>query len=127
MSLYNSRRAQYGGFTLIEVLVALAIFALCASVFTARSTSTLSNRQRIIEQQVALWIAKNRLAEIRTGIPETKIQSQDAYSRWQIHSSIDATASPKLKKVTVKISPRNQENPDQYNVAELVAYIAEAP
>ncbi|HEX5842512.1 MAG TPA: type II secretion system minor pseudopilin GspI, partial [Pseudomonas sp.] len=57
------RRA--GGFTLLEVLVALAIFALvAASVLTATARS-LQTASRLEEKTLAMWIADNQLAELQ--------------------------------------------------------------
>ena len=53
------------GFTLVEVLVALAIVALgSAAVMTALSTGSQST-SRLRERSYAEWVALNRLTEIR--------------------------------------------------------------
>ncbi|MCT2532894.1 type II secretion system minor pseudopilin GspI [SAR92 clade bacterium H231] len=129
MSVCNRGQAEYRGFTLIEVLIALTIFALCAAVFTAQSTSTLSNRNRIVQQQLALWVAKNKLAELRIGIINSDITSQlqGPGKSWEIKSTVDATALPRLKKITIQVTPSNQVKSADYSVAELVGYIAVAP
>ena len=131
MSINNSRRGPSCGFTLIEVLVALAIFALCAAVLTAQSTSTLHNRQRLIEQQMALWIAKNRLAEIRIGIviSTQKEQSQQLQfgQRWDIQSTAEQTTQKQLTKITIRVSPQRVTSTLDSSSLALVGYIAERP
>lgn len=130
--IFNNRRLAISpGFTLLEVLIALAIFALCAAVLTAQSTSTLHNRQRLIEQQMALWVAKNRLAEIRTGtvISAEKQQSQQQQlgQSWNIHSITEATSKQQLKKITIRVSPQGADYSGDYQSAVLVSYIADRP
>lgn len=98
-------------------------------MFTAQSTSTLSNRNRIVQQQLALWVAKNKLAQLRIGIINSDITSQlqGPGKSWEIQSTVDATALPRLKKITIQVTPSNQVKSADYSVAELVGYIAVAP
>ncbi|HAJ2337034.1 TPA: prepilin-type N-terminal cleavage/methylation domain-containing protein [Escherichia coli] len=46
------------GFTLQEVMLALAIFALAAMTVLQIAISTLSNQQFLEEKAVAVWVAK---------------------------------------------------------------------
>jgi general secretion pathway protein I len=58
------RRAQ--GFTLLEVLIALAIVAVSAGALLGTVTSSASNVIYLKDKTLAEWVALNRLAEIRT-------------------------------------------------------------
>ena len=53
------------GFTLLEVLVALAIFAVVAASVLATSARSLQNAARLEDKTLAMWIADNRLAEMQ--------------------------------------------------------------
>ena len=54
-----------GGFTLLEVLVALAIFAIVAAVVLTAAGRSLNNAARLEALTLAGWIADNRLTSPR--------------------------------------------------------------
>ncbi len=53
------------GFTLIEVLVALAIVAITLAAGLRAAGSVTNNAQRLIEVSAAQWCADNQLAALR--------------------------------------------------------------
>lgn len=53
------------GFTLLEVMVALAIFAVMAGAIALANTQNLSAARQIEEQADARWVNQNVLAELR--------------------------------------------------------------
>ena len=53
------------GFTLLEVLIALAIVALSAGALLGTITSSASNVAYLHDKTLAEWVALNRLTEIR--------------------------------------------------------------
>mgnify|MGYP000078480030 FL=1 len=48
------------GFTLLEVMLALAIFALAATAVLQIASGALSNQQILEEKTVAGWVAETR-------------------------------------------------------------------
>lgn len=103
------RSARAGGFTLLEVLVALAIFAMVSAVvLTAAGRSTL-NAARLEELTLASWIADNRITELQlqrtppaSGRETTELEY--AGRQWQTLSEIRAAADPGLLQVTVWVA-----------------------
>ena len=67
MSRRLPHRSNYcaRGFTLLEVLIALAIVALSAGALLGSVTSSASNVIYLKEKTLAEWVALNRLTEIR--------------------------------------------------------------
>lgn len=59
-----NRTAQYG-FTLIEVLVALAIVAITLGAGIKAAGALTDNAQRIVEVTSAQWCAENQLTELK--------------------------------------------------------------
>lgn len=53
------------GFTLIEVMVALTVFAMAATAIVSAVTSHVSNLQLLKEQTIANYVASNRITEIQ--------------------------------------------------------------
>jgi len=66
------------GFTLVEVLVALAIFAVSVTALTGTFQGNVNNAARLKDKTMATWVAQNKLAELRARyisppyIPATK-------------------------------------------------------
>ena len=121
------------GFTLVEVLVALAIFALCAMVLSAQSTTTLNNRQHLIEQQIALWVAKDTLVEQRikvngrgtekaSPLSARQIEKQAGLD-WQVNLTIEPTSNNQLTKVRVKVSRADNRIRRDNHAAQLTTFI----
>lgn len=98
------------GFTLLEVLVALAIFALvAASVLTATARS-LQTASRLEDKTLAMWIADNQLVELqlsKSPVAEGRDQGEVDFAgrRWQWQSEVQATREPDMRRVTLWVAP----------------------
>ena len=133
MSETRIRPLNQLGFTLVEVLVALAIFALCSMVLSAQSTTTLNNRQRLIEQQIALWVAKDTLVEQRIKVNGRGTEKANPVSArqiekqagldWQVNLTIEPTSNAQLTKVTVKVSRADNRIRQDNHAAQLTTFI----
>lgn len=103
-----------GGFTLLEVLVALAIFAMvAASVLTATARS-LQTAARLEDKTLAMWIADNRLTELQLAqspVADGREQGELEFAgrRWQWQSEIEATSEPDMRRVTLWVAPLTDE------------------
>ncbi|UXY52861.1 type II secretion system minor pseudopilin GspI [Pseudomonas tohonis] len=103
------RRAR--GFTLLEVLIALAIFAtVAASVLTAASRSLIVAGQ-LEEKTLGAWIADNRITELQIKQPTPGEGREDKVleyggRQWETHSEIEATSDKGLRRVTVWVAPK---------------------
>ena len=114
--------------------MALAIFALCAALLSAQSTSTLHNRQRLMEQQIALWVAQDRLAEIRIDnrlavareqALEEVMETVQAGIHWDVRNIVESTADKQLKKVTVSVSRQLKDGVESSPAVQLTAFLAD--
>ncbi|MGB4075688.1 type II secretion system minor pseudopilin GspI [Pseudomonas sp.] len=103
-----------GGFTLLEVLVALAIFALvAASVLTATARS-LQTASRLEDKTLAMWIADNRLTELQLAqspVADGREQGELEFAgrRWQWQSEVEATSEPDMRRVILWVAPLTDE------------------
>jgi general secretion pathway protein I len=58
-----ARQARSGGFTLIEVLVAIALLAIAGGVLLAAQGSGSRLSRKALERETAIWLAQARLTE----------------------------------------------------------------
>ena len=99
------------GFTLLEVLVALGIFALvAASVLTATARS-LQTAARLEDKTFALWLADNRMQELQlaeTPPDDGSEKDEETYAgrRWLWQSQVQATSDPGMRRVTIWVALR---------------------
>lgn len=97
------------GFTLLEVLVALAIFALVAASVLTASARSVGTAARLEDKTLAMWVADNRLAELQlaeTPPADGRDQGQVEFAgrRWQWQSEIQATSEPAMRRVSLWVA-----------------------
>ena len=94
------------GFTLLEVLVAMAIFASVAAVVLGASARSLQNASRLEDKAIASWLADNRLTEMQLAKdppPLGKDSRSLTYAGrdWQLYSETVLTSEPGLRRVSL--------------------------
>ena len=109
----KNRRAvavsQRNGFTLIEVMVALAIVAFSLSAVAASMAQMIDTANAMRERTYASWIAQNKIAEMRLAnvIPTVSATSGDidyANYRWAWRAVVSETGVENLFRVDVSVS-----------------------
>lgn len=102
------------GFTLLEVMVALAVLAIALGA--ALQTAATGSRQlaELETRTVASWVAQNVAAELQLAQSwppvgtRQGVQSQfDREWAWQVR--IEATADPDLRRLEIRVQPREGE------------------
>ncbi|WP_158972735.1 type II secretion system minor pseudopilin GspI [Paraglaciecola sp. L3A3] len=107
----NSRQAikKQFGLTLIEVMVALAIFALTASAIVKASGDHLSSVGQIEQITFATWVANNRLTHLHISStwPVENNKSGDeemAGNTWYWQQKVEKTSDKDMVKVEVSVA-----------------------
>ncbi|MBJ8433294.1 type II secretion system minor pseudopilin GspI [Acinetobacter pittii] len=102
------------GFTLLEVMVALAIFAVAAVALTKVAMQYTQSTSNAILRTKAQFVAMNEVAlmeinqEWLEGTQSKQITSQG--ETWQIDKSAQSTISPNVQKVDLQISLYDSDN-----------------
>jgi len=114
------------GFTLIEVLVALAILAVALAAASRASSMSLSGSESLKQRLLAGWVAQNRLAEhtARRDWPDTGSNTGEAEEggvpmRWE--ERVSATPNALFRRIEIVVYPVSQ--PD-HEAARLAGYLA---
>jgi general secretion pathway protein I len=110
------RRAQvkHRGFTLLEVMIALAIFATLAGAVIAASHYSLRQNARLQEQMQCAWVADNQLSELRlhSAAPGRQQLMRRFDGRdWVVVQTLSPTADPRLLEVDITVSPADGDQP----------------
>lgn len=108
-----ARRRPASGFTLLEVMVALAIFAVAAIALTKVAMQYTQSTSNAILRTKAQFVAMNEVAmmemnqEWLDGTQSKQVTSQG--ETWQIDKKAQSTISPKIQRIELQVSLFNNE------------------
>lgn len=107
-------RACMRGFTLLEIMVALAVFSTLAAAVLSASHYVVKQTGAVEERLFAAWLADNHLNELRLqpGLPlgqQPHVVHMDRRD-WLLRQHISATADPRLLKVEIDVGPSCREH-----------------
>lgn len=114
------------GFTLIEVVIALAIAALALTAATAAVSQMIDGANSIQQRTYASWIAQNRITELRLAnvVPEVSSSSDEityAGVEWALDTTISETGVENLFRVDVTVSLIGND----YSIGSVTGFIGE--
>ena len=121
------------GFTLLEVMVALAIFATLSIALFSAVQHIAVNSASLAERTQALWIADNRMNELRTGMQQPSMRSTQERIEfggrsWWLSSDVEAAPDNRLLKIELRVSAESSpQRARQYSHARLLGYIEARP
>lgn len=98
------------GFTLIEALVALGILAIAAVGLIRAAEAHVDSIRGLERRSAALWVAENRLAERRLGLPGPP-REEMLGRRWDVATREGRTDDPDLVAVTVAVAASGEARP----------------
>lgn len=96
------------GFTLFEVMIALAVFTICVFALNRQVAQGISQVDYLEQKSVALWIAQDKLTMLRIkGEWPALGQSRDSLRQlnreWWIETMVTGTNEPLLRRVDVHV------------------------
>ena len=107
--MIKNRCDRTAGFTLVEVMVALAIAGLSLAAVAASISQMVQAGSAMQERTYASWIAQNRIAELRLAneVPEVSSSSGEveyAALEWKWRATISESGVENLFRVDVEVS-----------------------
>lgn len=120
-----NRNGNNKGFTLLEVMLALAIFALAGTALVKTVNSSLMGSDHLETSTLANWVASNQLVELTlsdTWPPKKADGKVDMANReWFYQQIVTETEDTNLRAVTIEV--RLDEKSDS-TLASLTTYIS---
>ncbi|EGJ11930.1 MULTISPECIES: type II secretion system minor pseudopilin GspI [Rubrivivax] len=97
------------GFTLIEVLVAVAIVAVALAAGLRAGGALTDNAQRLADVSAAQWCAENRLAALRLarqlpGVGDADFECEQLGRRYRGVVQTRPTPNPNFRRVDARVS-----------------------
>ncbi|MCC6195893.1 MAG: type II secretion system minor pseudopilin GspI [Burkholderiales bacterium] len=115
------------GFTLVEILVALAILAIALTAGMRALTQATDTASALKARTLALWVAQNRLAAAQIATPWPALGSyhgeavQAAASfTWQ--ATVSATPNPAFRRIDITVA---EPHAPDYALAKLTGFLGD--
>jgi general secretion pathway protein I len=113
------------GFTLLEVLIALSIFAICASTLLQQSGRSIRQAAYLETRTHANWIAENELERLHLSDQFAPPGTQEkeltfAKRQWLVSQEVTNTSHKDLRKAVIRVHENNNPQAAHY---ELVGFL----
>jgi general secretion pathway protein I len=113
------------GFTLVEVLVALAIVAVALAAGFRSVAQSADSATALKARTLALWVAQNRLAAAQLESPAPAIGDRggdevQAGAAFTWHETVLGTPNPAFRRIEITVAEASR--PD-YALARLIGYV----
>ena len=97
------------GFTLLEILIALAILAIVSIALLSQSRHSVETRSALHDKTLGLWIAEDYMDIMRAekrwpGSGESSEEVEVNEREWQVTTLVIETARPDMRRVTVAVN-----------------------
>ncbi len=120
------RNTAERGFTLVEMLVAVAVLAIAMAAILSGMARYADNTAHLRERTFALWVAHNRLTEIElqqkwpdVGKSDGEMSMGGRNWRWKVE--VKKTEDTHLRRIDIQVLSPNREG----NAATLTSFIAD--
>ncbi|HQU51210.1 MAG TPA: type II secretion system minor pseudopilin GspI [Casimicrobiaceae bacterium] len=123
------KRPSSPGFTLVEILVALAVVAVALAAGMRALAQSADGAGTLKARTLALWVAQNRLAaaNLVAALPATGERSGTAVQAnrafvWR--ERVAVTPNPSFRRVDIEVASSDEP---AYVLARLTGYVAGSP
>ena len=120
-----SRRGRMRGFTLVEILVALAIIAVALAAGMRALAQATDSASALKQRTLALWVAQNRVAAASLEAPwpapgPREGRATQAGVAFVYHETVTLTPNPAFRRIDVIVAA--PDAPD-YTLARLAGFL----
>ncbi len=114
------------GFTLIEVVVAMAIVALGLMAVFRVVNDTVNNAAYLRDRTFATWIADNQVTEMRLGaevpsVDETEGRVEYAGQAWLWTATVSQTPVENIRRIDVRV--RRAGDPEDSSLGQVTGFV----
>ncbi|MCX2779735.1 type II secretion system minor pseudopilin GspI [Microbulbifer thermotolerans] len=107
---------KQGGFTLVEVLVALVIFGVIAVSVLKTMQDSVRQQMAMEERLAANWVAQQVLAELRVRSPWPPLGDKSELvpvgeREWQVTVRVESTTEARMRHIAIEVATPEAENP----------------
>ena len=105
-------RNRASGFSLLELVVAVAVFAIVAVVIYGRTGDVTNQQGRIEVRTLATWVAENRLTALQIqarpqgeALPSGRTTEQHRLGGrdWRVETEFNETSTPSFRRVQLRV------------------------
>ena len=108
-------RRKARGFTLLEIMVALAVLALAMGALVKTASNYTSNQTYLRDRTMTNWVARNVLAQHQLEnqwpkVGERKGTLEMGWQEWDWRAKITQTEEDKLRRIDVEVRAVDSED-----------------
>lgn len=129
-SLHKDRKTHQNGFTLIEILAAVAVLAIALAAIVSGMARYADSAIHLREKTLALWLAHNRLTEIALdptwpAIGESDGDAKFADADWTWEVVVAKTPADNVRRITVEVR-RAETGDDSPALITLASFLSDS-
>lgn len=118
------------GFTLLEILVAMAVLAIALAAVVGSASSHVNNLNKLYERTLAEWVAMNQVTawQLRSEWPPAGTREGDiamAKRDWHWRITVSNTDDASIRRLDVEVVGNNDN--DAPPLSHLIAYLGRPP
>ena len=104
--------SNQSGFTLIEVLLALAVIAIALTALLKATAQNIGNTHRIKEKSIGHWVAMQGVSMIQLNLVQVNTSQESTQvttmlgQQWYWRAQISATPIKAIQQITILVSQR---------------------
>lgn len=120
-------RHRQSGFTLVEILVSLAIMSVVLGALIQAAAASANNAGRLRDRTIAQWVGSNRLAEMQLSGTFPDLGSKDGNTEmlgntWYWKTVVQRVEDDDLRRVDIEIRRLEDAQNPMVRVAGFIAH-----